>query len=542
MSNVASIRTDSIQDSVNLMNTFAAIANSKTGIGTARSKTQHGRVNTRLLLLTRPELEVLPYQDEIVRKAIHLYPESAVSAWFHLSIADMAEGDKLPDLMLKYVADLGDREDQTDEEAQAEIYGAKEAFLIASISAKQFGKSYILMGIDDGREFWEPVDKKNVRSLRWLQVYDRWDLYPEYDGKLRRSPNYYRLYAEDVKEYGQRIHKSRLLQFYGNRIYSRRKYLRMGWGDDGISIIQGMFDAYNDWNQGVKAGSAMLADYDVFTLGMKGLAALMLSDRRNNTTVGQEAVMTRAIALDEGKSAVRGLLYDLENEEPGSVTRQYGGAKDIMDNLENRWCAVTNIPEFKLFGKIGAQGLTNNQGLAMRSEWAILTKVWSGNNLVPPMIQLLKIAFLAQDSPSKGKVPESYEVTAPFDLPLTDAERMEFEKLAAERSQILVGIKSITPKEIRSGYKGSTFSPDIMLESDDIPEDAFPAPAPSPQSQPPIGGKPQDQTVDGENRDPAPIRTDATDADLLSDQEWERLANISAADFIEVAKDVSNGV
>ena len=541
MVNVTQLRNDSVQDSVNLMNTFAAIANNKTGIGTARSKTQQGRINTRLLLLSRPELEVLPYQDELVRKAIQLYPESAVNAWFHLSIANTKEGDNLPSLMLKYLEDLGDREDQTEEESEAEIYGAKEAFLIASISAKQFGKAYILMGIDDGREFSEPVDKKNVRSLRWLQVYDRWDLYPEYDGKLRRSPTYYRLYAEDVKEYGQRIHKSRLLPFYGNRIYSRRKYLRQGWGDDGISTIQGMFDAYNDWCQGVKAGSAMLADYDTFTLGMKGLGQLLLSDRRNNTSAGQEAVMTRALALDEGKSVVRGILYDLDNENPGSVTRQYGGAKDIMDNLENRWCAVTNIPEFKLFGRIGTQGLTNNQGLAMRSEWAILTKVWSGNNLVPPMTQLLKIAFLAKDSPSRGKVPESYEVIAPFDLPLTDTERMEFEKLAAERSQILVGIKSITPKEIRLGYKGSTFSPDIMLESENIPEGAFPAPAPNPESQPPQDGKPQDQTVGGDSRDPT-VRTDATDADLLSDQEWERLANISAADFIEVAKDVSNGV
>jgi hypothetical protein len=532
------IRLDAIADSLALANTFSAIGNLKTGIGTGRAKTEGVRVKTRMALLSRAELEILPYQDEIIRNAVHLYPEAAVSGWFKVSIADSKEGDNLPALVLKYLEDVGDREDATEEEELAEIYGAKEAFLIASISARQFGKGYILMGIDDGRDFAEPIDWGNVRSLRYLQVYDRWDLMPVQEKQLRRSPSHYYLYAEDTDNYGQKIHHSRLLPFYGNRVYSRRKYLQQGWADDGISVIQSMYDAYADWLQGIKAGSAMLADYDVFTLGMKGLGQLMLSDRRANSTAGQEAVAARALSLDEGKSVVRGILYDLENEEPGSITRQYGGARDIVETLESRFVAATNVPEFKLFGRTGTQGLANSNsaGLAMRSEWAILTQSWANSHLAGNMAKLLKVAFAAKDSPSKGKIPESYEVFAPFDLPLTDTERMEYEKLAAERSQILVNIKAIAPKEIRSGYRGNTFNSDIMLESDDLPDDAFKdfnPPVPAPESQPPATTKGKDEK--GEDR---PVRTDATETDILSNEEWRSLAEISAAQFVEVAEDV----
>ncbi len=466
--------TMSRQDSLELANVFGAIANDKTRIGTSRSKAEWGRPSGRLRYLSLQELETLPFQDEIIKTAISLYPESGVDAWFNVTIAD-AESDeekKLPGQLLKYLDDLGDRDDQTDAEAEAEIYSVREAFLIASISARQFGKAFILMGIDDGRDFSEPVDKKNIRSIRWLQVYDCWDMCPEWGRDIRRSPIHYRLWLQEPGQKAininpdQKIHKSRVLPFYGSRIYSRRRYVRPLRGGDGVSIIQSMFDAYLDWAQGIKAGSAMLADYDTFTLGMKGLAQLIYQDRASNSTAGQDSVKARAESLVDGKSILGGFMYDLDNELPGSVTRQYGGAHDIMEGLERRWVAVTRYPRSKLFMQgEGKGGLSegNTAGLASRLEWALLSQVWSRHNLMPSFEQLIKYAFLAQDSPSNGKIPDSYEVDPVFDLPLTEKEEMEFEKLAAERSQILATIQAIAPEEIRTGYKGAKFSPAIIL-------------------------------------------------------------------------------
>ncbi|NEP10866.1 MAG: DUF1073 domain-containing protein [Symploca sp. SIO2C1] len=458
-------------DSEALFGAFAALGNPYTGIGTSRSKTENAQVNTGRYHLNRNALEVLPYRDELLRKAVCLYPECAAKAWFHLAIANNKSGNNLPDLMMEYIAQLANKEDKTQEEDEADIYGANDAFPMAAILARQFGKAYILMGIDDGKEFSEPVDKNSIKSIRWLQVYDCWELYPDWGSNRTRQPLFYRLYSHaSDQQYGAKIHKSRILPFWGNRLYSRRNYLKTGLNDDGVSVIQSMYDAYVDWLQGIKAGSAMLADYDVFTLGMKGLGQRLLKDQQSGTNEGQQQIIKRSLALDMGKSVVRGIYYDLENEEPGSVTRSYGGAKDIMESLENRWAAASGIPKFKLFGEIGSQGLTNNQGLAMRSEWAILVQDYA-HNWVSNLRQLLTYAFFAKDSPSKGKIPESWNIEVPFDLQLTDSERMEYEKLAADRSKILTEIGAIAPEEVRSGYMGSQFSPDYVLSKRDAPDE-----------------------------------------------------------------------
>ncbi|MGL5926327.1 hypothetical protein, partial [Chroococcidiopsis sp.] len=226
----------------------------------------------------------------------------------------------------------------------------------------------------------------------------------------------------------------------------------------------------------------------------------MLSDRQTNSTAGSDAVIARATALDMGKSVVRGIIYDLENEQPGSVTRSYAGASEIVQPLESRWIAVSGIPKYKLFGEIGSQGLSNNQGLAMRAEWALLvqnfTQTWQ-----PSLRSLLKLAFLAEDTPSTD-IPK-FQLTANYDLQLTILEKMELEQKAATRSKTLVDMGVVKPEEVRTGYEGSTFSPDIVLSM---------------------------------SPDKGVTRQDGKD--VLTDKEWEAIANISASDWIQVASEV----
>lgn len=481
-------------DSWGLINTFGLIANNQTGIGTSRSKSEATSLNLSSLRLTRQELELL-VQDGMLRTVVELYPRSAAKSWFSLSIADNKQGDNLANELMQYLEDLGDRSDATDSEQASEIYGVREAFFLASSLARQFGKAYVLVGVDDGQELDKSIDKEAIASVRWLQVYDNSQVVPITDDAVNRLPQVYELiYKNKYTEERIKVHRSRLLPFWGNRILH-------GTGrQDGVSVLQLVFDAYCDWLQGIKAGSAMLADYDVFTLGMKGLGQVMLSDRQTNSTAGSDAVIARATALDMGKSVVRGIIYDLENEQPGSVTRSYAGASEIVQPLEARWVAVSRIPRFKLFGEIGSQGLSNNQGLAMRAEWALLVQDFA-QTWEPNLRSLLKLAFLAQDTPSKD-IPK-FQLTANYDLQLTLQEKMELEKSAADRSKVLVDMGVVKPEEVRTGYEGSTFNPDITL------------------------------SVSG---DKGVTRQDGKD--VLTDKEWEAIANISAADWVQVASEV----
>jgi hypothetical protein len=233
-------------DSVGLINSFGAIANNLTGINTARDKTTNISIG-RGRQLSQSQLEAL-FEDELIRRVVCLLPENATKAWFNLSVPDNKLGDDLPELILTYLDILCDRDDQTEAETESEIYGVKEAFLIASILARQFGKAYILIGIDDNESFDKPVNKNRINSIRWLRVLENWELRPERSRRMR-SPIFYQLNSDDIVS--GKVHKSRVLPFYGNRIYSK-----FGSNiEDGISIIQSMFDAYIDWLQGIKAGS-----------------------------------------------------------------------------------------------------------------------------------------------------------------------------------------------------------------------------------------------------------------------------------------------
>ncbi len=480
-------------DSYGLINTFSLLANQQTGIGTSRSKSEAIALNFGGGL-SRKELEMLPQRDELIRRVIEIFPQSAAKAWFSLHIANNKAGDNLADEMMRYLEDLGDRLDATKIEQRAELYGVQEAFLLASCLARQFGKAYILVGVDDGNRLDKPIDKEAIASLRWLQVYDNSEILPI------SEHGHYPPQLYELVNWGKgttKIHRSRLLPFWGNRVLHG-----LGRGD-GVNIIQPLFDAYADWLQGIKAGSAMLHDFDVFTLGIKGLGQAMLGDRQTNTTTGSDAIIARATALDMGKSIVRGIIYDLENEQPGSVTRSYSGANEIVQALESRWVAVSGIPRFKLFGEIGGQGLANNQGLAMRAEWAILTQSFA-QAWITNLRSLLKLAFLAKDTPSQN-IPQ-FRLSPNYDLQLTLQEKMELEKAAAERSKILVDLGAIAPNEIRTGYEGSAFSPDIVLLLTSSP--------------------------------PGALRKDKSD--IVSDQEWSNMANISASDWIVVANEVSD--
>ncbi len=495
---------DTHLDSQAMAEVYSSLSNPVTGIGTSRSKTEYAEIGG-FTPLPREVLATAPYVDEIFRNAVFLYPESAAKSWFEIHIPDQKPGDDLDNKIMEYLRDLGDREDKTEAEENSDLYGASEAFKVAECLAQQFGAAYILMGIDDGQPFDKPIDRKRIKSIRWLQVLEDSELRPYDDGIKRRKPIYYELSTEkDGIETEQLIHHSRVLPFLGREIYSTSYTLGWQGKSHGISKIQGMYDSYKDWLQAMKSASAIIADINVFILGIRGLGRLLLADKQKGTNEGQEQVLNRAHVLDMGKSVTNGFIYDLENEKPDSITRRFNGLDSILTSLLKRWAATTRIPIYKLLGEVGTEGLTNNQGLAMRAEWALLVQEFACK-WVLNLERLLRLAFLAKDSPSKGK-PRRFEVIVPYDLQLTDLERMEFENKAAERTSKLIGDKVILPHEARAGYTGATFSTDIVLDQEATEIMTKTAIANLVSSLKPDAPVPPDETPQARQDDATPIK------------------------------------
>jgi len=461
-------------DSEALSIIFSALANNMTGIGTTRDKSQYARINTLVRELNYQELQSLPRKSRLIRRAIELFPNDAIKAWYKL----------------KFGEDVG-VDPQDVQQYLREVKGNyRQSFRRAASLGRQYGDAFILLGINDGRAPSEPVDERSIQSIRWVRVVRRDELYPDYYGRWRidaTNPEHYHLnlIKNDEKEddWGRKWHRDRVLRFSGDRLLDDDVITQNGGYND--SIIQAMFNAWASWEQGLAASSAMLQDYDQFTLGVKGLGnalkgkidpehlkALGLDKDADLETIQRlslESLYRRALMLDRGRSVVRGIMYDLDDELPGNIQRRYQGADRIMDRLEDAWAASTGIPKFKLYNLIGSTGISTGVQAAtiLKFEWASQVNDWADENIREPLERLCKYAMLAKDSPTRGYLPKGWEVELPLAATLSPLEQVELQKKVAERDSKNIPLGIYTAEEARRQYETAEFDYNLVLEPRD---------------------------------------------------------------------------
>lgn len=441
MKDVKQFRSDSYE----LIRTFNAIGNRQSQHGTSYDRGNQASINLSQIWLSEQELSMLPRKNGLIRRAIELYPTDALRVWFNLGFGKDDTVDT--DAIMNYLKNLGNLPGSVK---------VKYGFLSASIQARQFGQAFILIGVADGKDLSEPIDKTKIRSIRWLKIFSPYEMKP--DG-ITDPLVYCRILESDTL-----VHKDRILEFSGNKIHNFRAYAENGYTHD--SMITGMYDAFQMWYQGLMASSSMLTDYDVFTFGIKGMGAMVYQDNQKNDISNQNALASRGVALSTGKSTLKTLMYDLENELPGSVNRTYSGADSIMNVLEGYWASVTDLPKSKLFNMSGGSGLSHSVNAAqiLRFEYTLALNNWQQKNWSEPMIQLLELVMSAKDC--IGTIPDGWteqSVIFPINEENSTTENMQIELIAAQRAQILDSIGAITPEEIRNQYDNAEFNPNIQL-------------------------------------------------------------------------------
>jgi len=267
---------------------------------------------------------------------------------------------------------------------------------------------------------------------------------------------------------------------------------------------------------------------------------MVMRDIQNGTTEGQRRIMTRAEAVNRGISQINGFLYDLDNELPGSVSRSYTGADAILENLEKRFIASTGMPRFKILNERQSGSLSDN-GISQRYEWAKMLENWVSSNWRDNFSTLVKLVLLSKDSPL-GKVDlKGVKISAAFDLSMTDKERMELEKLAADRSKVLVDMGAVMPHEIRASYESGDFELGITLdESLDLKgvDDS----GVSREGSGKLGeGDRKEPNQDPNQESPSLISDSSNQSPEIDDGEWDSLANVTAADWLKVAREIAQG-
>ena len=459
-------------DSTRLNRVFSTFKNSDTGVGTSRDKSLNNRIgyNHRL---EEYELEQLYKDSGVIRRLVDCYPNECQRDWIQLKVTDGSDIDT--NLITDYFKAFKDKKGRK---------SLRQAFTIASKLARKHGDAFIILGVADGQNPSEPIDYNRIQSIEWLKVLSRYEVYPDRTGDYTRSyeePEYYKIWSQggDVT-----WHWSRVLRFTGHQSLSN--YDNDGYND---SVIQSCYQAFQSWLVGMMSSSAMLADYSQGVYKMKGLGQGLLNDLRSGSNEFQNQVVNRLFTAEMGRSIVKAVLIDMDDEDFGYEHRNYSGADSIMDRLKEGLIANADLPSYKLFNVTNAtsNALSTNQtaGLAQRYDWNAHKNNWITDNWIDNYERVSKIALNSQELELNPDTKISILPNAQVEL--TTLELLEAQNQARQRDESNIASGVYTRLTAQNAYKGDRWNHEIQLDERDIADE-------------PLDGDDDDNNVKGEGR------------------------------------------
>lgn len=275
-----------------------------------------------------------------------------------------------------------------------------------------------------------------------------------------------------------------------------------------IGVIQQLYENINTYVSSVRVGKYILQNLSYLLLGVKNLSAKTKSED------GLKEVLNRLLSINQNRNVSRSIAYDKENEQLSYISQTVSGYSDMIADIKSLLLAGSDYPYDQIFeDRSGGNNLgsgVNNQLIA-RMNWGERKKSWSENNWLPILNNIYRIKF-----------GDSVRVEIPYKVSLTRLEQAELEKMASERNKNLIEAGIVSPQELRSGWAGSEFSLNIIL-NDEIYDSNV------------------NNTTDNEILpDNSAIDNPQADA-ALTDQEWETLSTVTDKDINRTARGILNG-
>lgn len=341
----------------------------------------------------------------------------------------------------------------------AEAYnGAMQGFIEASVLSRIHGDAYLILGINDGQEFDQPVNEEGIRSIDWLYCCSGQFLTPD---TTRRGFYQFSVDVRSEVEALQKtrfLHRSRVLPFAGKKLPGEL-YRDNGHRND--SVIQAIFAEFCRFVNAVNAGAGMLSSHSIFKYKLAGLASL-------KGVQGTEALTNRFTSIMLGLNSIGGLFFDSEREDADFIQRQYSGVDTLTSLILDIFVAVSDMPRSKLLGSSNT-GAFSEGGESDRYEWAQRIISWQQFNWKANLEQLAWYLMLAQGMRTTRR---NYCVRFPSILQLTNKEKAELKKLYSESDVNYLNAGVLMAEEIReSRFGGTQFNEEITLDDDNYSEE-----------------------------------------------------------------------
>lgn len=452
-----------------------------TGQGTSRDKRTSATQVVPPASTDLQAYEDIYHGDDIGGTVAELPAQEMTREWFNLKTDDSSKTtdpkNKTGRVNVK-VDDESRTEDDTDSvedkmnttkvvmqaleelDAQSKVFEAK-------VLARVFGGSLLFMGCDDGAAKMDmPLKEDSIRSFKFLQVFDRWDVQPaswytDINNPKCGLPETYRInthahpVAKSTVDTGTTVHESRFLRFDGVFCNRRRRIRNQGWGD---SVYVRVAEVIRDY--GIAWGSAahLLSDFAQSVFKMKGLANALLMD-------SDDLIMKRMTIMDLCRSTMRAVPLDADGEEFERKATPLSGMPELMQQFMMRLSAASGIPVSLFFGQAPA-GLNATGASDIRFFYDRI-KAGQKKELTPQCQRLTKLVMLSADGPTQGVEPDNWSIEWNPLWQLSEAEAALSRKTQAETDHIYISDGVTSPDEIaQSRFGGDRYSYETTLDNE----------------------------------------------------------------------------
>lgn len=316
--------------------------------------------------------------------------------------------------------------------------------------SRLYGGGLIVMGLDDGRELYEPVDTSTLRNINYLHVFDRYQSVVQAQGANldldMRSPNYGKPLFYPIYPYGTAeqiiVHHSRILRMDGLLLPGRKSIANQGWGE---SEIQGAYNQLKNYASAYNNAAGLIDDFVQVIFSMDGLTDMLNCE-------SAQAVKVRFDAMNMNRSNYKMVVKDA-SESYEKITTNLGGIPELLDRFMMALSAVTRIPVALLFGR-SAAGMNSTGELDVTNFYDYIRQQQQ-KKLKPTLEKLIRYMFLCKDNPYNGQEPDNWTITFnPLEEPSQNDEA-NFKKTISEIDEKYYSMGVLTADEIRESRFGS---------------------------------------------------------------------------------------
>jgi phage-related protein (TIGR01555 family) len=408
-------------------------------------------------------------KHKILRKLIEVIPNQMTFRWGRLTLG----GDDGDPKVIDEVAQWG--EDLVTRTVYNRYIGLPAAFNAAQIEANETGNAALIILADDGQADDQPLKLTNIKDIHGLYLVNRWAIKPDtqgitFSGKeagithysltQQRVINQIRLVASNGKPLAmgnEKIHRSRVLWFRGEELSDYSLQQNSGCDD---SVLEGVIQAYKEYNAGLRGAGRMLVDFDFFVHQIEGYFDKMMGDGSKEYGIKMQE---RLEANSLMRSAYRGMTIDKDKEVIDTVSRSVAGYSDLLEQVLSNFLSNTDLQPSELLQKYPA-GLANT-GKTEQQNCNDRTRLYQSKKFNSNIRDFLRIIFNWKGGPTKGVEPERWSWEWEELYPTTPLEQSELELNWAQidANRIQSGVYS-PDDAAKSHYSTPEFNPHITID------------------------------------------------------------------------------